>query len=120
MFFTFSRTIYKKLYVNVHFLKGETQKKSRKTCSSNSYILNYFSSAFLFVTNTIAPIVAKIADNTQYASRIKPVFIHSGCHSFSSSCRIFYRCKTIFVFNNFTKDNYKIDNIILVRKHVIF
>ena len=50
---------------NVHFCRLKHKKTSRKTCSSNSYVLNYFSSAFLFVTNTIAPIVAKIADNTQ-------------------------------------------------------
>jgi len=56
-----------KLLKELHyFFQQQKQKKtSRKPCSSKIYVLNYFSSAFLFVTNTIAPIVAKIADNTQ-------------------------------------------------------
>ena len=64
IFYIFTNDI-QRSQCNVPFLRLKHKKTSRKTCSSNSYVLNYFSSAFLFVTKTIAPIVAKIADNTQ-------------------------------------------------------
>ncbi len=50
------------------FLTTETQKiEQENSASSKRYVLNYF--LLLLVTKTIAPIVAKIADN-----EIEPVF----------------------------------------------